>query len=88
MKSLSDFSKEKLEKENKKISEDDIKEAYDKYKDLSEDELLSTLFKEVDKQKQNGTFDLENLKSLVSSMSPMLTDEQLNNINNLLERLR
>ncbi len=88
MKSLSDFSKEKLEKENKKISEDDIKEAYDKYKNLSEDELLSTLFKEVDKQKQNGTFDLENLKSLVSSMSPMLTDEQLNNINNLLERLR
>ena len=88
MKSLSDFSKEKLEKENKKISEDDIKEAYDKYKNLSEDELLSTPFKEVDKQKQNGTFDLENLKSLVSSMSPMLTDEQLNNINNLLERLR
>ena len=55
---------------------------------MPEDELLKTLFTEVDKQKQNGTFNFENLKSLVESMAPMLTSEQLNNINVLLEKMR
>ena len=70
------------------FKESDLKEAYEKYKDMPEDELLKTLFTEVDKQKQNGTFNFENLKSLVESMAPMLTSEQLNNINVLLEKMR
>lgn len=85
LKSLSEFSEEKMEENFK---ESDLKEAYEKYKDMPEDELLKTLFTEVDKQKQNGTFNFENLKSLVESMAPMLTSEQLNNINVLLEKMR
>ena len=85
LKSLSEFSEEKMEENFK---ESDLKEAYEKYKDMPEDELLKTLFTEVDKQKQNGTFNFENLKSLVESMAPMLTSEQLNNINILLEKMR
>ena len=85
LKSLSEFSEEKMEENFK---ESDLKEAYEKYKDMPEDELLKTLFTEVDKQKHNGTFNFENLKSLVESMAPMLTSEQLNNINVLLEKMR
>ena len=85
LKSLSESSEEKMEENFK---ESDLKEAYEKYKDMPEDELLKTLFTEVDKQKQNGTFNFENLKSLVESMAPMLTSEQLNNINVLLEKMR
>lgn len=85
LKSLSEFSEEKMEES---FNESNLKEAYEKYKDMPEDELLKTLFTEVDKQKQNGTFNFENLKSLVESMAPMLTSEQLNNINVLLEKMR
>ena len=85
LKSLSEFSEEKMEES---FNESNLKETYEKYKDMPEDELLKTLFTEVDKQKQNGTFNFENLKSLVESMAPMLTSEQLNNINVLLEKMR
>lgn len=89
LKSLSEFSEENVEeKKEENFKESDLKEAYEKYKDMPEDELLKTLFTEVDKQKQNGTFNFENLKSLVESMAPMLTSEQLNNINVLLEKMR
>lgn len=89
LKSLSEFSEENVEeKKEENFKESDLKEAYEKYKDMPEDELLKTLFTEVDKQKQNGTFNFENLKSLVESMAPMLTSEQLNNINILLEKMR
>ena len=94
LKSLSDFSEEtfKREKESLKekdsFTEEDIKQTFDKYKDMPQDELLKTFFSEVDKQKKDGTFDIENLKSLVNSMAPMLTQEQLSNINSILERIR
>ena len=89
LKSLSEFSEENVEgKKEESFKESNLKEAYEKYKDMPEDELLKTLFTEVDKQKQNGTFNFENLKSLVESMAPMLTSEQLNNINILLEKMR
>lgn len=89
LKSLSEFSEENVEgKKEESFNESNLKEAYEKYKDMPEDELLKTLFTEVDKQKQNGTFNFENLKSLVESMAPMLTSEQLNNINVLLEKMR
>lgn len=88
VKSLSDFSEEELESDKEEITEKDLKEAYDKYKDLPEDELLKELYKEIDRQKKNGSFDIENLKFLVNSMAPMLTPEQLNNINALLERIK
>ena len=88
VKSLSDFSEEELESDKEEITEKDLKEAYDKYKDLPEDELLKELYKEIDRQKKNGTFDIENLKFLVNSMAPMLTPEQLKNINALLERIK
>ena len=94
MKSLSNFSKETFEgkkeslKEKASFTEEDIKQTFDKYKDMPQDELLKTFFSEVDKQKKDGTFDIENLKSLVNSMAPILTQEQLSNINSILERIR
>ena len=94
LKSLSDFSEETFEgekeslKEKDSFTEEDIKQTFDKYKDMPQDELLKTFFSEVDKQKKDGTFDIENLKSLVNSMAPILTQEQLSNINSILERIR
>ncbi len=92
MKSLSDFGDEKIEKEktsiNQNFDEEEIKSVYEKYKDLPEDELLKTLFIEVENQKSKGTFNYENLASLVNSMAPMLSKEQLSNINALLEKIK
>ncbi len=92
MKSLSEFGNEKIEQD--KIEQDaifdekNIRNTYEKYKDLPEDELLKTFLKEVENQKSNGTFNYENLKSLVDSMAPMLSTEQLFNINTLLEKIK
>lgn len=53
-----------------------VEDIYEKYKDKNEDELLSELFKNVAKQKQEGTFDINLLNEMASKMSPFLTKEQ------------
>ncbi len=53
-----------------------VEDIYEKYKDKNEEELLSELCKNVAKQKQDGTFDINSLNEMASKMSPFLTKEQ------------
>ena len=71
--------------ENKKKS---IEEIYNTYKDKQEDELLAELFKNINKQKQNGTFDYNGLVSAINNMSPFLSNEQSVKIKEILEKIR
>ena len=71
------------EKETKRVEE-----LYDEYKDKNEDELLSELFKNVNKQKKDGTFNYNSLKSTIDRMSPFLTKEQNLKIKELLEKIK
>lgn len=67
--------------------EKNIEEVYEKYKNKSQDELIEELFKNVNEQKQNGTFNYEGLKNTIQKVSPFLTREQNLKLKELLGKL-
>ena len=89
MKSLSNFANEEIHKKenNTKISEEDVANLYNQYKNMSQDDLLKKLFTEVDKQKKDGTFNLKSLENAVDNISAFLTDEQIKNIKSILKQM-
>lgn len=68
--------------------EEQIKDKFDQYKDMSHDQLQSTLLGEVAKQKANGNFDYDGLKSMVNSLQGVLPERDYQNILALLESLK
>ena len=73
-----------FKKENK---EEQVKQTVDKYKNLSKDQLMQELLLTVSRQKQNGTFDKDQLLSSLSLISPSLTNEQREKLYSLVEKL-
>lgn len=66
----------------------DMAEAVNKYSQMSQPELMQNLLFEVQKQKQNGTFDPNRLESAVDSLSAVLTNEQMRNIKEIIKSLK
>ena len=85
---LSDFNNNKTEKVEENVTEKDIMDKYNQYKDLSSDQLSQELFKEVARQKANGTFDYQRLESMLDSIKGSLSDENYQNMKRILETLR
>lgn len=73
-----------FKKENK---EEQVKQTVDKYKNLSKDQLMQELLLTVSRQKQNGTFDKDQLLSSLSLIAPSLSLEQRQKLFSLLEKL-
>lgn len=91
MKSLSDFAEENIEPKTSArggVREETIRATYDKYKNMSQGELQDSLFKEVEKQKADGSFDINALEGALNNIAPMLSAEQMANIKNYLDRMR
>ena len=65
----------------------DLKVKMDTYQNMTEKELQSELLKEVNKQKQNGTFSLQRIEEVKNKLSPMLTKEQMQKLENLIKML-
>ena len=85
----SDEQKPKAQNENKKnVSEKDIMEKYNEYKDLSASQLNDELFKEVAKQKQDGSFNYAQLENMVESLKGSLSPENYQNMKRILESLK
>ena len=78
-------SEQNSESESKK---DELEGTINKYKDMSQSELLSNLFSEVNKQKQQGTFDIEKIENAISGLSSYLTPEQQNNMREMLRKFK
>ncbi|CDB26602.1 unknown [Firmicutes bacterium CAG:552] len=51
-------------------------ETLNKYKDLTDDELIGLLISQVKKAKEKGELDAEQTKRFVEIVSPRLTEEQ------------
>ena len=81
---------QKIETKSKteNISEENLKKQYDKYSKLSERELMGELFSEVNKQKMNGSFNFQDLANKIEGIRPMLSDQQLKNLDNLLKQIK
>lgn len=91
-KNFADFdyqSHEKFEKKSDtKFDEQEIKDRYEKLKDLDHDSLQAKLYEEVAMQKANGTFNYELLQSSLESMRTFLPSENYQNLKRLLESIR
>lgn len=96
-KSLFEFASERKGKENLETSEnfskkedpqEDLKKQFDKYSKLSQDQLTSELFSKVNEQKRSGEFNFSEILSKVEQIKPMLSDDQIKNLNNLLNQIK
>lgn len=86
---LSDFSKnENMKEPQKNITDKDIMDKYNQYKDLSSDQLSQELFREVSKQKANGTFNYNQLENMLESLKGSLSEENYQNMRRILESLK
>ena len=78
---------------NKKIINDnqekanDYQSIIDKYKNMDQSELMSNLFSEASKLKQDGKLDSNSLNSMKDIISPFLNDEQKNMLNSIIHKI-
>lgn len=94
-KSLFEFAKEnpkiedeKIQHRQKKPTEKELREQVEHYSKFSQEQLLGELFSQVEKQKQSGEFDFQNLANRIEGIKPMLSSEQIKNIDNLLKQIK
>ncbi|MBE7074578.1 MAG: hypothetical protein E7376_01160 [Clostridiales bacterium] len=71
-----------------KANAKNVEELYNEYKDKNEDELLQELFKSVEKQKTNGTFDYNSLLKMIEMLKPYLNQEQIIKMKEILTKIQ
>lgn len=91
MQNLSDFSKNNSSSFNNESSNQNtnfnIMELLTRYGGKSQDELINEFFNQVEKQKQNGTFDKNKIVNIASAIMPFLNSEQKNLVSNILNKV-
>ena len=70
------------------VSEEDIAKKYNSLKDMPKDQLERQLFDEVAKQKREGTFDYEQLESLIEGLKSGLSEQDYQNVKRMLSLLK
>lgn len=70
------------------ISEDDIKKKIEKYKNYSNQQLLTELLAEANKQKMSGNLTEQKLQQMIEGISPYLDDAQKQKLNEIAKLLR
>lgn len=84
---FNDTDAEKFYEDNKDRVKD-LEQDINKYKDLSQNELMAELMKEASKLKANGSLNESSLQALKSTLSPMLSAEQNETLNNILNMIK
>ena len=82
-----DYTK-RQDKRAETVSEEDIAKKYNSLKDMPKDQLEKQLFDEVAKQKREGTFDYEQLESLVEGLKNGLSEQDYQNVKRMLSLLK
>ena len=65
-----------------------IEQLFNQYKDLSSNDLMKELLNNVEKSKQNGTFDFSKLSKTIEQVLPYLSSEQQNSILTILNQIK
>lgn len=86
MAKLSEFEFNNQKSDN--VSEEELKNKFEQYKDMSKEQLNSQLFSEVARQKMEGSFDYEKLAGMVENLRGALPEQDYNNIKRILESLK
>lgn len=77
-----------FDKEQSENNQINVEQIYNKYKNKNQQQLLDELFKNVEEQKQNGSFDYNGLTNMLEKMSPFLNQEQKQNLETLLNKIK
>lgn len=97
MSKLSEFKNNKIdEKENtqnnktqkENITEKDLMDKYNQYKDLDSNQIRDELFNEVARQKANGVFDYNKLENSLDSIKGVISEDNYQNMKKILESLK
>jgi len=59
-----------------------------KYKDLSQDQLMSELLNQATGLKSQGKLNMDMLSQISSTLNPMLNDDQKQLLNNIINKLK
>lgn len=65
-----------------------IEEIYNNYKNFNSEQLTEELYKNIAKQKCDGTFDYEKIQSLIQNVMPYLGEEQKNNLLSIMQKIK
>lgn len=66
----------------------EMQDMMNKYSKMPRNDLMKNLFQEVQRQKQNGTFDIKKLEKTIDGLGSFLTPEQKKNIKELLNQVK
>ena len=89
MAKLSQFDYHSRQNKTKKsVSEEDIANKFNLLKDKPKEELEKQLYDEVAKQKREGTFDYEQLESLIEGLKSGLSEQDYQNVKRMLSLLK
>lgn len=66
----------------------DINQKYEELKDCSPDDLMGRLAKEIQSQKNNGTFDYEGLKKSIEQIKIYMPAQTYENMIRIIENLK
>ena len=91
MGSFSEFLKNDHIKEDKNFStnkEQEISQLIDKYSTYNHDELMDEFLKETEKKKENGEIDDEKLSKVKNLLTPYLSQEQMERLNDLIDMVK
>lgn len=87
-KNLYDYINNKeISSEDKLKAESIAEDLLNKYSGLSQDALMNEFIKEINKQKSNGTFNKEKIKSLVNSVSHMFPQDKVKQVMEIIDSL-
>ena len=82
------FAKENENILNKnKVKTEEYEDILNKYKDMNSSDLMTNLFKEASKLKQEGKLDSNTLSNLKSTLAPFLNNEQKEMLNSLVKAI-
>lgn len=102
MRSIKDYAKTKEQIKNNTITKEaseeilnehsetvnNLQESLNRYQNLSQDELMTELFKEAGRLKQNGSLNENSLNMLQNTLAPMLNNEQNKQLKDILNKIR
>ena len=78
-------------KEKPKIPEDETTQDYEqtinKYKDLSQQELMAELLRQTQTMKNQGKWNEANMQKMTDTLMPYLNDDQKNMLKNIMDSL-
>lgn len=72
----------------KEVREEDLNKIIDKYSTYSQDDLMKEFLQETERKKENGELDEDQLMRVKNILTPYLTHEQIERLNQLINMVK